>query len=414
MQQRQHTGASSKRIGGKSKSRGRLLLKTAALVVVATSAATASAFALSSSSAPPSSSSASAASAPTALATPGGSTTAGGGFNSISCDGPTTCIAVGADANGNADVGVSKNSGNTFATGTLPASTPVLNAVSCVGGSTCVAVGSHDILNSSDNGLTWTSHQVRDLGTISLLGAGCQSSTLCVAAGMESVQIDPNGASYLVNQAVIWTSADGGQTWKKAAVPPGVAGIMAVACPTASRCIAAGSSVLESNDAGQSWAQVPVNGGVGQLFSITCPSSSTCLAVGPNALGPTNPSLPGDAVETTDGGTTFEAMALPASSASVFKVSCSTSTNCVAGGATGDGASAPVFLNSSDGGSTWANATPPPSFKAISDISCPSGGSCVAVGSATSGNASAASTASLSPSGQWTSTPATLTLPSGN
>jgi hypothetical protein len=69
----------------------------------------------------------------------------------------------------------------------------------------------------------------------------------------------------------------------------------------------------------------------------------------------------------------------------------------------------PVFVFSSDGGSTWNNATPPPKFTAVSALSCPPSGACVAVGSVTQGASSVPTTASLSPTGQWStaSTPVT-------
>jgi hypothetical protein len=352
--------------------------------------------------------------AETASSPPGGASTAGGGFNAISCDAPGTCIAVGGDSSGTADAGVSTNNGVSFISGSLPVSTPVLKAVSCVGGSTCVAVGGNDIVSSANNGSTWTSHPVSDTGNIDLLGAGCQSSTECLVVGMEQIQTNPAGQGFQANLAVMWRSVNGGQNWSKSSLPGGVAGIAAIACPTATRCIAVGSNILESNDAGRTWTTMPVKGGAGQLLSISCSSSEVCIAVGPNPAGDTDPTRAGDSVETTDGGATFTVVALPASSAAVFQVACLSATSCVAGGATGTGASAPVFLSSPDGGTTWSNATGPPSFSAISSISCPAGGSCVAVGSAVTGSSTASSTASLSPMGQWTVTPTSISQPSSN
>lgn len=334
---------------------------------------------------------------PSALtAHPGGAVPGSGAFNAVSCSSPTSCVAVGADATGIAVAATSKNAGSTFTSESLPPGTPSLSSVSCSGPSTCVAVGGHDIIASSDGGASWSAHLLSNTD-LTLLGAGCQTSTLCLVGGINA---HPTRQS---NQAVILVSSDGGSTWAPSSVPSFVAGIAAIACTTATRCIAVGSNVLVSNDAGTTWTPVAVNGGTGQLLSITCPSVSLCVAVGPNPVGTNNPAAPGDAVETTDGGNTFSAVTLPVASAAVFEVSCASATSCVAGGAMGTGAAAPVFLSSTNGGASWVNATAPPKFIGVAGLSCPSGGACIAVGSTRSGTAVTSSTAALSPTGQWSS-----------
>jgi photosystem II stability/assembly factor-like uncharacterized protein len=209
------------------------------------------------------------------------------------------------------------------------------------------------------------------------------------------------------DQAVIMYSSDGGSTWAASSIPTGVAGIESIACPTATRCIGVGSLVIVSNDDGLTWQTVGVSGGVIQLFSIACASSTQCVAVGPNPAGLSNPNAQGDGVETTDGGTTFAKVALPAASASLFDVSCSLAASCVAAGATGTGASAPTFLGSATGGTSWTNQAPPPGFSAISGLACSSSTACVAVGRTSSGPSLATSNSS----GQWSVAPPGTTAP---
>jgi photosystem II stability/assembly factor-like uncharacterized protein len=228
-------------------------------------------------------------------------------------------------------------------------------------------------------------------GGLNLLGVDCPSTALCLATG-ESEK--PSNSSA---HADIYLSTDQGTTWTLASIPPQVVAIGAVACPTASLCIAVGSAVLVSSDGGATWAPVGVTGGIEDLYSISCASATTCVAVGPNPQGPFNHSLPADAIETTNGGSTFADVTLPAYTASIFEVSCSTNLTCVASVAEGTGQSTAAFAASTDGGTTWTAATPPPSFVGVAGVSCSSDGSCVLVGSTSSGGA----TITRSPAQSW-------------
>jgi photosystem II stability/assembly factor-like uncharacterized protein len=163
----------------------------------------------------------------------------------------------------------------------VPSGTPELRAVSCASSTQCVAVGVSDILVSTDGGQSWTAHTMND-GGLNLLGVDCPSTALCLATG-ESEK--PSNSSA---HADIYLSTDQGTTWTLASIPPQVVAIGAVACPTASLCIAVGSAVLVSSDGGATWAPVGVTGGIEDLYSISCASATTCVAVGPNPQGPFN------------------------------------------------------------------------------------------------------------------------------
>jgi hypothetical protein len=322
--------------------------------------------------------------------TPGGTTVGVGGFNAVSCISAASCVEVGGDNSGNGVVSLSQAGSSSVTGATLPTGTPNLIGVNCATAGTCVAVGGSSIINSTNSGSSWKLQAV-SYPNVSLTGAFCQSATQCLVTGVDSAD------GLAGNGAIILSSSDGGSTWTPSSIPPGVSGIESIACPTATRCIGVGSLVIVSNDGGQTWQIAPVNGGVIQLTSISCASSTTCISVGPNPLGVSQPSAPGDAVETTDGGSTFQKVTLPSSTASLFEVSCSSSSTCTAAGATGTGASTPTFLGSSTGGATWSTQTAPTGFSAVSGIACPSGGQCIAVGRTSAG----ASVATATSGGQW-------------
>jgi photosystem II stability/assembly factor-like uncharacterized protein len=331
---------------------------------------------------------------------PGGSSTGTSGYNAVSCMSASSCIEVGADSSGNGVVATSQATAISFSSAPVPSGTPTLTAVSCVSPGTCVAVGGNAVLNSTNSGSTWSLQPLPTKG-LTLLGASCQNSTRCFVEGVAS------GSTLVGDQAVIMSSSDGGTTWSVSTMPPGVAGIAAIACPTATRCIGVGTTVIVSSDGGQTWQTASVNGGVDQLLSISCATSTQCVAVGPNPDGVSNPNAQGDAVETTDGGNTFEVVPLPKATASLFIVSCSSATVCEAGGATGIGASGPTFITSTGGISSWSDQAPPSGFSAISGIACPSAQDCVATGHTSTGPSVAASTTP----GQWSEAPPSATAP---
>jgi photosystem II stability/assembly factor-like uncharacterized protein len=338
--------------------------------------------------------------APSGLLTlhPGGSDSGHAGLNNVSCTSTTTCVAVGADAAGSGIAEVSTNGGTSFTSVAVPNGTKTLSALSCATAtSTCVASDGTNVLTSSDGGNSWSSQHLAPQG-VELLGAFCESASQCFVGGMQSSWV-------LGNHAEVFVSGDGGTTWTQATVPNNVPGVVSFACPSTSTCIGVGSGVVVSHDSGQTWNLVPVNGNANQLFSISCASAQSCIAVGPNPGGEADPTLPADAVLTTDGGNTFNAVTLPASSASVFEVSCTSST-CLASGAVGQGASAPPFVTSSDGGSSWANATAPPDFLGLSALDCMSSGPCVATGSQAAGPATTVEPSPDTPGTSWTVTPA--------
>jgi hypothetical protein len=76
---------------------------------------------------------------------PGGASLGVSAYNAVSCLTSTKCVAVGALASGQGQIGTTTNAGTTYSPISLPASTPALRAVSCVANAECAAVGVGDI-----------------------------------------------------------------------------------------------------------------------------------------------------------------------------------------------------------------------------------------------------------------------------
>lgn len=313
--------------------------------------------------------------APT-VSIPGGSTTGQGSFNAVTCQSTSTCLAVGADASGNAAVATSDDGGQSWTGDSVPAVTAALNAVDCGDSTQCVAVGQGVIMTSSNDGSTWSQSAVPVANT-TLLGVACPSSLTCIAAGVSPIQGQPLTGEIL-------TSQDGGTTWTASDLPPDTDGFGGIACPTTTFCVAVGGSIAVSTDGGQTWTLEGVNDGVGTgvLRSVSCSTATQCIAVAANGVGRISPNVSGLAVETSDAGATWQPVTMPAGTASVDQVACTSGNQCFAGGfdnASGDPAS---FATSSDGGASWQVQPAPGGLSQIAGLTCPAMNDCVVVGSA--------------------------------
>jgi photosystem II stability/assembly factor-like uncharacterized protein len=308
-----------------------------------------------------------------AFPTNGGVQPGYGNFNGLTCISTSQCLAVGADNNNNGVTSLSSNGGVSWNNSAMPAGTPPLDAISCGDANQCVAVGQGAIVSTSNGGASWTLSAVPVANT-TLIGASCPTASICVASGVTETPFGPYTGA-------IVRSTDGGNTWTAATLPASTFGIGDVVCPNAKQCIAIGASVLESNDGGVTWASETVPGGIQSLRTIACSSSTTCVAVGPVPPGPNGQSTAADAIITTDGGNTWAQDPFPAGSNSVEEISCSTSTQCFAGGSSQTSGGPAVFYSTSNAGATWSvAATAPSGISTIAGLSCPAANDCAVVG----------------------------------
>jgi photosystem II stability/assembly factor-like uncharacterized protein len=163
-------------------------------------------------------------------------------------------------------------------------------------------------------------------------------------------------------------------------MPENTLGLGAVTCPSVSLCVAVGAEIFTSIDQGATWQPRTVDGGTQGLTAVSCTSNFHCVAIGPNVAAAINPTLPGIAVVTNDGGMTWQQQSLPTGTGALDKMSCSSASVCLAAGPQVQASQPASYFSTGDGGSTWTANPAPSGFTAISDLSCPSGSTCVVVG----------------------------------
>jgi hypothetical protein len=171
------------------------------------------------------------------------------------------------------------------------AATPVasvLEGVACASTTHCIAVGSYFVnashpktLIEENTGSGWTivsSPNPSDYGGIGRLSSvGCARTTHCIAVGFyqtggtQQTLIEENtGGAWAIVPSPNSSSTENNTLSK-------------VACASAARCIAIGSSgvgkplIEENTGGGWTIVKVPITGG---LSDVTCPSPTYCIAVG--------------------------------------------------------------------------------------------------------------------------------------
>ncbi len=288
-------------------------------------------------------------------------------------------------------------------------------SLACPSASRCVDVGSYIDTSGSSQGLlltrsgsSWTAAEApvpanagaRPFAFVDALA--CPSASRCVAVGG---YIDTSGSS----QGLLLTRS--GSSWRAAEAPvPANAGarpsafVNAVACPSASVCVAVGSYIDTSGDrqgllltrSGSSWtaaeAPLPANNGGpnAQLIFLACPSVSKCVAVGYY----TDTSGNGQVLLLTKSGSSWTAIEgpLPANAdiamgGTVDSLTCPSASKCVAVGYFVDTSGGPQGLLLTRSGSSWtateaplpANASASPGAE-LESVTCRSASRCVAAG----------------------------------
>lgn len=321
----------------------------------------------------------------------GGSSVGAGGLNGVSCATATTCIAVGANAAGAPVIAATADAGAHWSAQEAPGRAGALEAVNCPTTSHCVAGGATTLLTTTDGGSTWSFAPTPPSTTI--LGLACPGATVCLAVGLAPTVAGPE-------EGVLVRSGDGGATWSSISLPYDTAGLDDVACPTATRCIAAGATLLVSSDAGRTWSHRYVLTGTVPLRSLTCPTATHCVALGANPLGVVQRTVSGLELATSDAGTTWSKVSLPAGSGGVDQVACPTTARCIAAGARTQGAAPLSVVTSTDGGATWTAGTPP-GIGDVAGLSCPTQNACVLVGRSGAGHVVSASGTDLLGSASW-------------
>jgi hypothetical protein len=214
---------------------------------------------------------------------------------SVTCASPNDCTAVVSDGTStwaahSPDFGQSwQQEGN------LPTTFQPENDLTCVAGGLCLDGGylpttnSHGagaVAVSADGGATWALASV-PTGIGVLQSTACPSSTVCLAAGTTGTTV----SDVVPAKGELLRSTDGGHTWLQSTGPVPVEDVYGMACPSADQCAMVGTfwfglpevgvgSVAQSIDAGSTFRSSPTSYTPITLTAVACPSASSCIAVG--------------------------------------------------------------------------------------------------------------------------------------
>ncbi len=202
----------------------------------------------------------------------------------------------------------------------LRGSSQALNAIACVASGSCYVIARPDtILVTHDDGATWSRHvlPVGVSGTnltdqaclpgyttiagraalcrLGLLDIACVSARVCyaVATAPPAYDTTPIPTTPHAAPSSIWLTRDGGESWIRQSVPPGVAcdgdctsglygyPLVWVSCLSSGLCRAGGGTVLGCGHCGFAYA-VLVTRGPGQPWACA-QSAATCAGLAPDA-----------------------------------------------------------------------------------------------------------------------------------
>lgn len=236
----------------------------------------------------------------------------------------------------------------------------------------------------------------------SLSDVSCTSASSCMAVGTFLGQIKGTNGFQNFTLAETWN----GTAWTiqpspSPTLPGGGEELNSVSCPSSSSCMAVGESLVFSTRIGilvehpfaESWngtkwtvVPTPVLAHSGaSLNGVSCTSAASCMAVG-NEGTPKNPLL--FTLAESWNGTAWTVVSTPApltpGGTSLSKVSCTSTSNCMAAGYYGfnNGTGTAVTLAESWNGSTWQRrVTPVPGSDALlGGVSCTAASACTSVG----------------------------------
>lgn len=215
--------------------------------------------------------------------------------SSVTCASPIDCTAIVSDGTStwaahSADFGQTWQQEGGLPTGFLPG-----NDITCVAGGTCIDAGYVPTISghgqgavavSADGGQTWALGTVPS-GTGVLQSTACLSASDCLAAGTTGTTV----SDVVPAQGALLSSTDGGHTWAPSAGAVPVDDVYGLACPSALQCAMVGTKwvgtpavgaggVAESTDAGLTFKSSPTSYVPITLTAVACPSASGCLAVG--------------------------------------------------------------------------------------------------------------------------------------
>jgi photosystem II stability/assembly factor-like uncharacterized protein len=180
--------------------------------------------------------------------------------------------------------------------GSLPAGFAGVSGVDCPQLSTCVVAGylpakpghgTGAVADTSDAGVTWQAATLPS-GIGLLHDVSCPDLQRCVAVGTLST----TDSDVVPGKGVLLTSTDGGRTFGAPRSPSFIDDAFGVSCPVSSRCVAVGTrwaqttpptpfaAVATTADRGSTWRSAKARFVPFGLAAVACPTATTCVAVG--------------------------------------------------------------------------------------------------------------------------------------
>lgn len=273
-------------------------------------------------------------------------------LHSLWCSTATSCYAYGTSY-------LSTSDGSTWGLDAVPAAFPTLAA--CPTATTCIGSSpSAGIVTSDDGGATWSTAD----GDVVPTALSCGSATTCVGT---------DGTNLVI-------TTDGGATWDEQSPPYADEVLLAVACLSAANCQAVGDDavdtypgralLLDVTPSTQGFSPERVSTVLDAAVSASCPAAADCAVAAVDPYG--NPLL----VRTTNGGSSWADLAVPAPFAQEDQVLCTSSASCLVSGSDADGQGS--VWRTTDAGATWTAGAVSASVGEVDRLQCASSARCVA------------------------------------
>lgn len=276
----------------------------------------------------------------------------------LTCASATECfLGASLSASPYSEVLVTTNGGGSWSTQASPDFPTV-----CPTTEVCFAISpSQGVAATANAGQSWQNQSLQPINgyRLTVMSLACANASDCWAAGLWEDEASQNPTEGPFVEA----TTNGGTTWSAQVVPSGFEGqeVNAISCPTASACMAtsaqSSNDVLVTKDGGADWASEALPSPLVNLDQLVCTTPSSCWV---SALADENSSEFNNIwlLTLTGGAITATAQVLPAGVSSPGDLSCATSSNCMAVGATQDGEEAILFMNDSGGGGSTTTGAP--------------------------------------------------------